>query len=129
MIAIDTNVLVRFLTRDDTIQHAKAEELLRKETVFIPDTVFLETEWVLRFSYGYQSDAVSFSFRKLLGLPNVTVTDPRLLSRAIEWYETGLDFADALHLSASHECTSLATFDTAFIKKARKLTGCSVTKP
>lgn len=129
MIAIDTNVLVRFLTRDDKIQHAEAEELLRNETIFIPDTVFLESEWVLRFSYRYQPDAVSLSFRKLLGLPNVNVTNPGLLFKAIEWHESGLDFADALHLAASHECKEFATFDTAFIKKAKGVSKCKVIKP
>lgn len=129
MIAIDTNVLVRFLTRDDKIQHARAEKIFRNESIFIPDTVFLETEWVLRFSYGYQPDAVFTSFKKLLGLPHVYVEDPDLLLKAIEWHETGLDFADALHLAASRECETFATFDTVLIKRAKGLTKCKVKKP
>jgi len=129
VIAIDTNILVRFLTRDDKRQHAKAEKILRDETVFIPDTVFLETEWVLRFSYGYEADAVSSSFSKLLGLPNVTVADPGLLFNTIEWHASGMDFADAMHLSQSRDCAILATFDTAFIKKAKGLSNCKVVRP
>ena len=129
MIAIDTNILVRFLTRDDKLQHAKAEKIFRAQSVFIPDTVFLETEWVLRFSYGFQPDAVTSSFKKLLGLPNVQVNDQDLLHKAIEWHEAGLDFADTLHLAACSHCTRLVTFDNSFIKKAKGLTKCKVGLP
>ena len=129
MIAVDTNVLVRFLTRDDETQHAAAEKLLGNETVFIPDTVILETEWVLRFSYEYPPDAVSFSLRKLLGLPNIKVANQVTLFKAIEWHEAGMDFADALHLAASRECDAFVTFDTRLIKKAGKFTACEVRRP
>ena len=129
MIAIDTNVLVRFLTRDDKPQHAKAEKIFRTETVFLPDTVLLETEWVLRFSYAYSSDHVTTAFRKILGLPNVQTSNPDLLAKATEWHEAGLDFADAMHLAASQDCDRLATFDTAFINKSKGLTKCRVGKP
>lgn len=52
MVAADTNVLVRLLTRDDERQFEKSVALFRERTIFIPNTVVLETEWVLR--YGYQ---------------------------------------------------------------------------
>jgi predicted nucleic-acid-binding protein len=129
MIAIDTNILVRFLTRDDKLQHAKAEKIFRVESVFIPETVLLETEWVLRFTYGYSPNSVTSSFRKLLGLPNVSTTDPELIAKALAWHETGLDFADALHLAASRHCDRFATFDKAFIKKAKGLAKCRVEMP
>ena len=126
MIAIDTNILVRFLTRDDKTQYAKARKIFSNESVYIPITVLLETEWVLRFSYGFQPDTVSSSFKKLLGLPDVHITDPDLVHKAIEWHENGLDFADALHLSLSHNCKQFATFDNKFIQKAKGLTSCKV---
>lgn len=129
MIAIDTNILVRFLTRDDKLQHTEAEKIFRNESVFIPETVLLETEWVLRFTYGYTSESVTGSFRKLLGLPNVSTTDPELIAEAIEWHEAGLDFADALHLAASRHCDRFVTFDKAFIKKAKGLAKCKVGLP
>lgn len=129
MIAVDTNVLIRFLTRDDETQHAAAEKLLGNEIVFIPDTVILETEWVLRFSYRYPRDAISFALRKLLGLPNIRVADQVTLFKAIEWHEPGMDFADALHLAASRECDSFVTFDADLIKRAGKFSGCRVHRP
>ncbi|MBK6617096.1 MAG: hypothetical protein IPG31_01600 [Nitrosomonas sp.] len=51
MIAIDTDVVVRLLTRDDAAQYEKAYQLFEKQNVFIGDTVILETEWVLRFAF------------------------------------------------------------------------------
>ena len=53
MRAVDTNVLVRALVRDDAAQSAKAEEVLARDEVFVPVTVMLELEWVLRSRYGF----------------------------------------------------------------------------
>ena len=45
MITIDTNVIVRFLTRDDEVQYQKAYQVFASsEQIFIPKTVILETE-------------------------------------------------------------------------------------
>ena len=57
MLGIDTNVLVRFLVRDEERQFARAQRLLRREAergepVFVSHLVLLETEWVLRSRYG-----------------------------------------------------------------------------
>jgi predicted nucleic-acid-binding protein len=51
MVAVDTNIIVRFLTQDDELQYQKSLEIFQTQNVFIPDTVILETEWVLRFAY------------------------------------------------------------------------------
>ncbi len=50
---VDTNIIVRLLTHDDPVQSAKADALFKKDHLFIPDTVLLETEWVLRYAYGF----------------------------------------------------------------------------
>ena len=52
MIAIDTNVVVRFLTNDDPAQANRAEKVVRTENIFLPKTVLLETAWVLQGAYG-----------------------------------------------------------------------------
>ena len=57
MLGIDTNVLVRFLVRDEERQFGRAQRLLRREAergqpVFVSHLVLLETEWVLRSRYG-----------------------------------------------------------------------------
>ncbi len=126
MTSIDTNVVVRFLTRDDAEQFQQAVDLFNSNTIHIPDTVLLETEWVLRFAYGYDSAAVSKAFRDLLGLPQVHVTDAAPLLLAIEWHAAGLDFADALHLASSQKADTLATFDKSFVRKSANLGRCRV---
>ena len=51
MIAIDTNILVRLVTRDDDAQAKRAAALFEREAIYVGKTVLLETEWVLHFSY------------------------------------------------------------------------------
>ena len=119
MIAADTNVLVRFLTKDDPSQAERAAHLFHSEPVFIAKTVLLETEWVLRHAYGLSRDVINAAFCKLLGLPSVSVEDVSAVSKALEWHASGLDFADALHLAASGGARRFATFDQDFAKRAR----------
>ena len=129
MIAIDTNLLVRLLTRDDPGQVKRAARVMESDDVFIPKTVMLETEWVLRYAYGIGKDAILNGFQKIIGLPNVHIEDPQAIYQAILWYESGLDFADALHLAASLKADKFATFDNSFIKKAQKLTSIEIILP
>lgn len=129
MIAADTNILVRLLTGDDATQFKAATKLFSGERVFIPDTVLLETEWVLRAAYRLECANVCDAFRRLLGLPNVVVADGQRLANAIGWHQSGLDFADALHLSHSQDCDSMKTFDADFIKQASALGNCRVERP
>ena len=129
MIAVDTNVIVRLLTRDEEEQFQKAMTLFIQNDVFIPETVILETEWVLRYAYKFESSAICDALTRTLGLPNVKTNRPACIAQAIAFTRQGLDFADALHLAASQECTRLATFDAALIKRAKGLTPCKVGKP
>lgn len=128
MIAIDTNIIVRLLTKDDPAQYKKSYALFQNEILWIPDTVILETEWVLRYAYEFTPAQICAAFRKLLGLQNVHVDHPQLLAKVILWHESGLDFADAFHLVKSHSCQSLKTFDQGFIKKSLGLSECAVEK-
>ena len=129
MIAIDTNIIVRFLTQDDDVQYEKAYEIFRKNEIVIPDTVIQETEWVLRYSYTFNPSDVCDAFRKLFGLENVHLQNPYLVLLAIEWYENGLGFSDAIHLAQSQHVSRLVTFDSKFIKRSKGLSKCSVVKP
>ncbi|NEO93432.1 MAG: type II toxin-antitoxin system VapC family toxin [Moorea sp. SIO3G5] len=128
MIAVDTNVVVRLLTQDDQLQFNKSVEIFRKQEVFIPDTVILETEWVLRFAYKFKPAAICQGLRNLFGLPNVHLANPSLMAQVIQWHENGLDFADAFHLALSQHCSEFYTFDQKFAKKAQGLTQCRVNK-
>lgn len=129
MIAIDTNVLVRLLTGDNPAQYRASHALFTSEEIFIPDTVVLETEWVLRAAYDLEPPAICEAFRRAFGLKNVTLSNGRLIAQAIAWHESGLDFADAFHLALSQRHEALKTFDADFIKRAKMLSECRVEKP
>ena len=64
MIAVDTNLLVRILTNDDPIQARRAVKILKNDDIFIPKTVLLETEWVLRHGYGIGRSDIIIGFQK-----------------------------------------------------------------
>lgn len=129
MVAIDTNIIIRLLTRDDKEQYNASLMLFKEEQVFIPDTVILETEWVLRFAYDFETKDVCDALRKLFGLPNVHLAHEILVAQAIDWHEQGLDFADAFHLSQCQDIPSLKTFDEKLIKKSKGLSKCVAEKP
>ena len=129
MIAVDTNILVRLLTRDDEAQFKVSRKLFSTAEIFIPDTVVLETEWVLRCAYELQPVEVCDAFRRVFGLRNIHLANGRYMAQAIVWHEQGLDFADALHLAASQGSEALKTFDSAFIRQAKTIPGCSVERP
>ncbi|MGD9262268.1 MAG: type II toxin-antitoxin system VapC family toxin [Desulfobacterales bacterium] len=129
MIAVDTNLLVRILTNDDPTQAHRAVKLLKSDDIFILKTVLLETESVLRHAYKISRSNIILGFQKLLGLPNVSVEDPDSIYQAISWYENKLNFADALHLASSRRCSSFATFDSLFIKKAQQFSFMEMIKP
>ena len=76
MIAIDTNIIVRFLTRDDEAQFLKAYNIFKEEDIFIPDSVILETEWVLRYSYNFSIEDICQALKNTFGLPNVHLSNP-----------------------------------------------------
>jgi predicted nucleic-acid-binding protein len=129
VIAVDTNIVVRLLTRDDETQFQASRRLFAESTVFIADTVILETEWVLRHAYDVAPDAVCQALRKLFGLAQVQLNQPRLVAQALDWHEQGLDFADAFHLALSQQHSALKTFDGKFIRRAASLTACAVELP
>jgi len=129
MIAVDTNILVRLLTQDDEQQYIHSLKLFQENDIFVPNSVILETEWMLRFAYHFQPKEICTGFRNLLGLQNVSVTNPTLIAQVLKWHEDGLDFTDAFHLAQSHNCSSFHTFDDKFVKRAKGLSKVKVQKP
>jgi predicted nucleic-acid-binding protein len=123
VIALDTNILVRFLTRDDPAQALRARVLIETGAVFAPRTVMLETEWVLRTIYRFERAAIAAGLTRLLGLPGVEIEDRPTVLQALDLCRQGIDFADALHLASSARAEAFATFDRALRRKARGLTG------
>ena len=69
MRAIDTNVVVRYLTGDDPVQAPKARAAVDAGPVFASTTALLESEWVLRSVYGFSAIEVAQALRDFAGLP------------------------------------------------------------
>jgi len=123
MIAIDTNIIIRLLTRDDVKQYEKAYTLFKKHYVFMGDTVILETEWVLRFAYEFTPTQIAEAFiTGLFCLVNVHISQPMVVTQAIGWHQQGMDFADALHLASSQQLKKFYTFDKKFQASAKLIT-------
>ena len=120
MRAIDTNVLVRALTLDDAAQAARVQDLLRGHEVFIPVTVILELEWVLRSRYLYSAAVIAQAIEKIVTLENVVVGEHAAVLTAAAKLAQGWDFADALHHALSEGCDDFVTFDAGLVKQAKR---------
>lgn len=128
MIALDTNVLARAIAHEidadaaTKAQRKRAQTLLASDQqLFVPITVIEELEWVLRGAYGMPPADIAAVFEDMLAVENLTIDRAAAVSQALAGYRRGLDFSDALHLAQSGLCTGLASFDTRFVKTARKL--------
>jgi predicted nucleic-acid-binding protein len=122
MIAVDTNVLVRFLVRDNAKQAARAAELIRDNQIWISKTVLLETEWVLRSLYRFSPQSLGGALRALAGLEKVFLEDEIAVAKALEWFQEGLDLADALHLASAGTANQFATFDGKLARQGSRMT-------
>lgn len=130
MPALDTNVLVRYVVQDDEVQLASARKLIRKcvangQALFVPVTVVLELEWVLRASFGYPKDEVMEALSNLFSAAEMTFESERALEVALQLYRTGpADFADCLHIALAAQVGELPlwTFD----KSAAKVSGAQL---
>ena len=122
MTALDTNLLVRVLTNDDAVQSQRAAAFMRRhDRLYVLKTVLLEIEWVLRSSYGFDREAISLGLRSVIRTPNFLIQDEKAVLVALEWYEEGMDFADAIHLASISGDTEFATFDVSLRRTAERL--------
>ena len=129
MIAVDTNIIIRLLTRDDEAQYQSALAVFDSEDVFIADTVIQETEWVLRYAYQFSPEEICTALNKLFGLKNVQLSNPSWIAQAVRWHQAGMDFSDALHLAGCQQHEKLYTYDKKFIAKAKGLSAIPVEMP
>ena len=121
MRAVDTNLLVRVLTRDDAGQVGGIDRLMDQadasgEVFFVPVTVVLELEWVLRSVYKRSKPQVLAALGALLKNASLAIEHHPAVELALDAIETGggrIDFADALHIgiSATAKHVPLLTFD------------------
>jgi predicted nucleic-acid-binding protein len=128
MAALDTNVLVRWLTADDVKQCTVVANLLeiaakKEERFFVPVTVILETEWVLRSRYRFDKPTVTAALDALMGVAELEFQSEPALEQALWLFkQTGApDFADCLHVALVSQAGQgpLLTFD----ERAGKLDG------
>jgi predicted nucleic-acid-binding protein len=120
MRAVDTNVLVRAIVNDDTTQSARAIALLTEAEVFIPVTVILELEWMLRSRYAFAPKVVAQAIAKITALGNVVVGEREAVLTAASRAAQGWDFADALHVALSQGCDNFTTLDVELVKRAAR---------
>ena len=120
MTAVDANVVVRLLTADDPEQAAAARLVFAGDFVWIGRTVLLETAWVLGSAYGFEDSAIREAFTRLLGLANVQTEDISSVTMALNLNAQGIDFADAIHLTARPHGADFVTFDKAFVRRAKR---------
>ena len=127
MLGLDTNVLVRFLVRDDAHQFARARRLIERregnaEELLVSLIVLVETEWVLRTRYGLPKEEIIAAILVLLGTEGMWLEDEPTIEEALfHWKETVVDFADCLIAARNRRlsCRATATFDA----KAARLPG------
>ncbi len=120
MPALDTNVLVRYFVADDRkqFQIAKAiiEDATSDKTLFIPLSVVVELEWVLRSLYDQNKETVSLTFNSLLETRELEFQEESTIEVALSLYaDNKADFADCLHIASaySNQAMSFVTFDRA----------------
>lgn len=133
MLGIDTNVVVRLVVSDDAEQTRRARKLIdhalnRDEPVLVSLLVLLESEWVLRSRYGFDSEALLSIFRSLLGARELSFEDEPALEEALfRWTDSPCEFSDCLITAHNRQmgCRATATFDD----KAARLPGAESVKP
>lgn len=128
MIAVDTNILARFYCDDpDDPESGRQRPLARRlmiesTAVFVPLTVILEFEWVMRGFYEAEPESFCEAVGHLLGMPHVTVERWEAVKDALDLHRRGFDFADALHWTCSAACERFVSFDDRrLVRRARRL--------
>lgn len=118
MIALDTNILVRFLTRDDPQQSSLVDALTATLDAdnrgFVGRDVMLELVWVLRKGYGFRRMEIARALQALMEAEEFAIEDETAIHQALDAYaQGGPGFADhlILHVSRARGCRTLATLD------------------
>lgn len=130
MSALDTNVLVRYLVRDDAAQLEAARALIarcidERRSLFVPVTVVLELEWVLRSSFEFPKHDTLRVLASLFGASELTFESERALEVALQLYREGAaEFADCVHVALTLQAGEqpLWTFD----RRAARIPGASL---
>jgi predicted nucleic-acid-binding protein len=120
MRAVDTNVLVRLVTRDDEGQVRAAEAFIEKGA-WVSLLVLAETTWVLSAAYDLDPDDISTAVEMLLSHKDLTLQDPDVVALAVELYrhKPAVGFSDCLILEIARKAghLPLGTFDRSLGKR------------
>ena len=120
--AIDTNVLVRYITGDDETQLEKATRLIETgHPKLVNPIVLVELSWALGSIYKLPRDAIANTLKEIGCCGYLVYKRPKPVNAAIKCFINGYDLADALilHVNAEDGATVTYTFD----KKVARLTG------
>lgn len=121
--ALDTNVLARFFIDDPEDAEAPKQRpaaiAAMSDRAYVSVTVLLEFEWVMRGFYTLSRREISKVMRALIGIEHITIEDRTATLVALDAFDTGLDFADALHMARSLRAAAFVTFDQRLAKRAR----------
>lgn len=125
MRALDTNVLARFFIDDADDPRAARQRPAAVAALagrsFVSVTVLLELEWVMRGFYELPTKDISRVLRALASIEHVALEDRDAVLVAVDAFDRGLDFADALHLARSSRASAFATFDQRMAKRTKVL--------
>ena len=114
MRAVDTNVLVRLMTRDDVKQVAVAETFVANGA-WVPHLAIAEATWVLSSVYDREPDAVATAVEMLLSHEHLTVQDPEVVAAAVAQFRQypKVGFSDCLMVEVARKAghLPLGTFD------------------
>lgn len=130
MIGVDTNLLVRYIVRDDAAQARVATRVLEgkcttQDPGFVSIIVLVELAWVLGRGYGYDKPVIANVLSKLLTTAELKVEDAALVANALRVFQSSnADFADCLiaERNLNHGCDATLTFD----RKAAQVPGFSL---
>ncbi|HEY7296894.1 MAG TPA: type II toxin-antitoxin system VapC family toxin [Xanthobacteraceae bacterium] len=119
MRAVDTNVLVRLVVRDDQPQVDAAEEFI-SSGAWVSHLVLAETSWVLYAAYGLKAEQIAAAVDMLLSHKHLIMQDPDLVGSALDQFKkrSSLGFSDCLVLEIARKAGNLplGTFDRGLAK-------------
>ena len=123
MIALDTNILLRYLAQDGGAQAAAAtalieDELNEEQPAFLSLITLVEMIWVMRRHYGLDSQGIGAVVRGLLAAPQFVVQESAIVTHALA--QAGHDMADVLihEIGKANGCDKTLTFDRKFARLA-----------
>jgi predicted nucleic-acid-binding protein len=131
MTALDTNVLVRYLTQDDEGQFEIVLKMLNRKRAmfFVCDLVLAETDWVLRSLYDWTGTEVADAFARLATIHNLTFENENRLRSSLKALRAGADLADELIVRTcrDHGTSRFATFDKDIVRRHKPFAGAPLT--